>query len=143
VTPMVERLSITVAVFVVAWAVLAFMKRRQLTAANRASERLDRAQRVPTIVYFWSDGCSVCRNAQRPVLERMVAEYGSDQLAVITYSVDESPEIAREWGVRTLPTTFVLDSTGATRYVNNGFVALPILRRQLQETATASVTAGR
>ncbi len=129
---MYGRLLITFAVLSFVWAVLSLMKRRQAALANRASQQLDMQNTTPTIVYFWSNGCHVCKNAQKRILEETVAEYGNGQLAFTAYNVDEVPDVAKEWGVRTLPTTFLLDSTGTIRHVNNGLVVKENLRKQLE-----------
>jgi thioredoxin-like negative regulator of GroEL len=128
---MYERLMITFAVIAFLGVVLLILKRRQISAATRASQQLNKQTKLPTIVYFWSDGCPVCKAAQRPILEGILAEYGKERLAITAYNIDESPDIAREWGVRTLPTTYLLDSTGTIRHVNNGLVVPENLRRQL------------
>lgn len=69
---------------------------------------------------------------QRPILERILAEYGKERVAFTAYNIDEAPEVAKEWGVRTLPTTFVLDSSGIIRQINNGVVVSESLRKQLE-----------
>lgn len=129
---MYERLLITFGVIVFVWAVLSIMKRRQITLSNRASQRLQKQRNVPTIVYFWSDGCALCKTAQKPILEGILAEYGNERIALTTYNVEESPDVAKEWGVRTLPTTFLLDSTGTVKHTNNGPITSANLRRQLE-----------
>jgi thioredoxin-like negative regulator of GroEL len=133
---MFERLMITFAVMAIFAGVSLFLKRRQLSAATRASQQLNKQTKLPTILYFWSDGCPVCKAAQRPILEGILAEYGKERLALTAYNIDESPDVAREWGVRTLPTTYLLDSTGTIRHVNNGLVVPENLRRQLEPMIT-------
>lgn len=91
---------------------------------------------MATIVYFWSDGCPVCKGTQRPILEGILAEYGKERLTLTAYNIDEAPDVAKEWGVRTLPTTFLLDSTGTIRRVNNGLVVPGSLRKQLEPMIT-------
>jgi thioredoxin-like negative regulator of GroEL len=127
-----ERLLITCVVAVSAWAVSSLMRRRQVALADRASPGVQGASKTPRIVYFWSDGCSVCKRTQRPILDRIVAEYGSERVTLTAYCVDEAPDVAEAWGVRTLPTTFVLDPPGKVRHVNNGLVVAERLRAQLQ-----------
>ncbi len=128
---MYERLLITFVIMVFFAVVLILMKRRQIVAANRASQQLKKSSRIPSIVYFWSAGCPVCKMTQKRVLEGILAEYGTEQLAFTAYNTDDTPDVAKEWGVMTLPTTFVLDSTGAIQHVNNGLAVPETLRRQL------------
>jgi thiol-disulfide isomerase/thioredoxin len=85
---MYERLLITFAVMAFAWVVLSLLRRRQITQSNRASQRLNKASNLPTIVYFWSEGCSVCKMTQRPILERILAEYGKERVALTAYNID-------------------------------------------------------
>ncbi len=128
---MYERLLITFVMMLFFGAMLLLMKRRQIAAANRASRRLNEPTNMPTIVYFWSDGCPVCKRAQRPVLEGILAEYGKERVALTAYNIDEAPDVAKEWGVMTLPTTIVLDAAGTIRHVNNGLTVSENLRKQL------------
>ncbi len=129
---MYERLLITFAMMAFFAGVLLLMKHRQMTLAKRASQQLEKSSGIPTIVYFWANGCPVCRMTQKRVLEGIIAEYGKDQLALTAYNTDEAPDVAKEWGVRTLPTTFLLDSAGTIRHVNNGLAVSETLRKQLE-----------
>lgn len=129
---MYERLLITLMLMLFFGPVLLLMKRRQITLANRASRQSNKQVSKPTIVYFGSNGCAACKRTQKPVLEKILAEYGNEQLILTVYDVDESPDIAKKWGVMTLPTTFVLDSTGAIKHVNNGLIVSKNLRKQLE-----------
>jgi thioredoxin-like negative regulator of GroEL len=129
---MLERLSITFVMALFGWVMLSLMKRRQVALANRASRRAHGKTKTPSIVYFWSDGCSVCKRTQRPILDRIVAECGNERLVLTAYSVDQTPDVAEKWGVRTLPTTFVLDSAGTIRHANNGLAVAELLRSQLR-----------
>ncbi len=136
---MYERLLITFMMMLFFGAVFLLMKRRQITLADRASRQSNKQTSKTTIVYFGSNGCAVCKRAQRPILEKVLAEYGKEQLALTAYDVDESPDVAKEWGVMTLPTTFLLDSTGTIRHVNNGLIVSENLRKQLEPMIFQSV----
>ncbi len=127
-----ERLLITLAILASVWAMLSLSRRLQAKAAKRASQQLGGTSDKPRIVYFWSEGCHVCKNAQKRILEEVLAEYGVGRLELTTYNVDETPDIAKKWGVRTLPTTFLLDPAGTIRHINNGLAVSEILRKQLE-----------
>lgn len=130
---MYERLLIVFAMMAFLGGMFLLMKYRQIALAKHASRQSNNQTGMATIVYFWSDGCSVCKKAQKPILEWLLAEYGSEHLALIAYNIDEAPNIAiaKKWGVMTLPTTILLDSAGTIRHVNNGLVVLDNLRKQL------------
>lgn len=129
---MYERLLITFTVIVFFGALLMVMKRRQIILANRASRQSDQQTCKPTIVYFGSNACAVCKRTQRPILDKILAEYGNEQLLFTAYDVDESPDVAKKWRVMTLPTTFLLDSAGTIKHINNGLIVSENLRKQLE-----------
>src|SRR4051812_6417974 len=64
---------------------------------------------TPAIVYFTTPTCQPCRTLQRPALDKLQAELGSN-IQVIQVDSTEQPEVADRWGVFSAPTTFVLDS---------------------------------
>lgn len=54
------------------------------------------------LVDFWAPWCGPCR-ALAPTLESLAAHF-DDQLAVRKINVDEAPELASAFGVRSIPT---------------------------------------
>ncbi len=56
----------------------------------------------PAIIDFWAAWCGPCRQVS-PVLEDLAAEY-KDDIYVYKVNVDEQTEIARAFGIRSLPT---------------------------------------
>jgi thioredoxin-like negative regulator of GroEL len=136
---MYERLGLVFLVASFLGVASLLMKLRQVTLSVRASKPLAKGEQAPSIVYFWSEACSVCKKTQRPILEEIIAEYGADRLLLAAYNVEESADIARMWGVRTLPTTFLLDSSGVPRHIHNGLVQSATLRKQLSQIVSLPV----
>jgi putative thioredoxin len=63
---------------------------------------LENSQRVPVLVDFWAAWCAPCRMLM-PILAQLAEAYGGKFLLAKVNS-DEQPELAAEYGVRSLPT---------------------------------------
>jgi thioredoxin-like negative regulator of GroEL len=51
---------------------------------------------------------------------------------VIEVDASSQPDVAQEWGVMSVPTTFVIDASGKPRYVNHGVTNAATLIKQLE-----------
>jgi thioredoxin 1 len=85
----------------------------------------------PVILYFTTPDCAPCRTIQRPALQRVQAEWG-DRLQVIEVDATRHADLAKRWGVLSVPTTFLLDTTGKPRFVNHGVTRAEHLMEQLR-----------
>jgi thiol-disulfide isomerase/thioredoxin len=85
----------------------------------------------PVIVYFTTPDCAPCKTVQRPALSRVMQLLG-DSLEVVEIDATQRPDLAKQWGVMSVPTTFLLDARGEARYVNNGVTRAEKLMEQLQ-----------
>ncbi len=91
----------------------------------------NRLPNKPVIVYFTTPDCAPCKTVQRPALNRVTQLLG-DSLEVVEIDATQRPDLAKTWGVMSVPTTFLLDSRGEARYVNNGVTRAEKLMEQLQ-----------
>jgi thiol-disulfide isomerase/thioredoxin len=127
-----ERLFIAIAVSGLGAAAYLLFNRVMLQRASSKVGRFASYQSgLPAIVYFTTPTCAPCKTVQRPAIERMKAGYGR-WFQVIEVDASQQPEIAQDWGVMTVPTTFVIDASGKPRYINQGVVTAEKLIQQLE-----------
>ncbi len=85
----------------------------------------------PVLVYFTTPDCAPCKTIQRPAINQ-VSHLMGEELEVVEIDATERPDLAKAWGVMSVPTTFVLDTRGEARYVNNGVARAEKLLEQIQ-----------
>ncbi len=125
-----RRLTVIVAVFglvLSAWAVEPQVKKTvkpiALNAASFTEKVFDYNNEKewkykgdkPAIIDFWAAWCGPCRQIA-PVLEELAVEYG-DEIYVYKVNVDEETELARAFGIRSLPTILYVPMTGTPQAV--------------------------
>ena len=59
----------------------------------------------PVLVDFYADWCGPCKTVG-PIVEELAAEY-EGRIAVRKVDIDSNPELARQYGVRGIPTLMV------------------------------------
>jgi thiol-disulfide isomerase/thioredoxin len=127
-------LRFALAVVIIGFGVFAYWcvnQRLLLKAQNNALSLFSKLPNKPVIVYFTTPDCAPCKTIQRPALNKLSNLMG-DKLQVVEIDATQQPELAKQWGVMSVPTTFLLDARGEARYVNNGVARMEKLMEQLQ-----------
>ncbi len=106
-------------------------QRRLVQARGHVSSLLPAPPKKSVIVYFTTPTCAPCKTVQRPAIQR-VTELLGENVQVVEIDATERPDLAKTWGVMSVPTTFLLDARGEARYVNNGVTRAEKLMEQLQ-----------
>jgi putative thioredoxin len=84
---------------------------------------IGQSQHVPVLVDYWAEWCGPCQ-MQMPVLQKLVEEYAG-KFVLAKVNTDEQRELAREHGIRSLPTM---------RLFRHGEIVEEILGAQTEST---------
>jgi thiol-disulfide isomerase/thioredoxin len=102
-----------------------------LRKARAGTPLLPQAERGrPILVYFTTPTCAPCKTIQRPAIQRLQDLLG-DGLQVVEIDAAAQPEVASQWGVMSVPTTFLIDENGEPKVVNHGVAPFQKLLRQI------------
>ena len=87
---------------------------------------------TPAILYFTTPTCIPCKTVQRPAIQQVQRTLG-DGIQVIEIDASQRMDLAAEWGVMSVPTTFIIDKDGQPRQINHGVARAEKLMAQLKE----------
>ncbi len=126
------RFAFAIGIMILGVGVHWLLNRHLLSRAKDGLDSLFHAlPNKPTIVYFTTADCAPCKTIQRPALEKVTGLFG-EKLQVVEVDAVQRPDLAKTWGVMSVPTTFLLNSRGEARYVNNGVARVEKLMEQIQ-----------
>jgi thiol-disulfide isomerase/thioredoxin len=106
-------------------------QRLLVRARNNLASLFPTLPEKPVIVYFTTPDCAPCKTVQRPAIQKVTKLLG-ENVQVVEIDATEHPDLAKTWGVMSVPTTFLLDAHGEARFVNNGVTRAEKLMEQLQ-----------
>lgn len=89
-------------------------------------------QNKPVLIDFYADWCGPCQ-MQLPVVEELSNKY-ADQVEVLKINVDEQPDIAQAFGVRSIPALFLLQNQQVVDKMV-GYQSQQVLENKLTELA--------
>lgn len=75
----------------------------QVTDATFKQEVLE--SNVPVLVDFWAPWCGPCRMVA-PVVDEIAQQYDG-QIKVVKLNTDENPNVASQYGIRSIPTLMI------------------------------------
>ncbi len=102
----------------------------------------------PVLVYFWAEWCAICRVEQDSILSIAgdfpvisIAMQSGDAMAVLKYQIDQQfdipviadphSELAGLWGVKNVPTIFIIGPDGDIAHTAVGYTTEAGLRARL------------
>lgn len=72
----------------------------------------------PAIIDFYASWCGPCR-AISPILEELATEY-KDKIVIYKVDVDASPELAKAFGIRSIPAVLFIPMKGESKMTVGG-----------------------
>jgi len=135
---MPERLAIVAALALVVTIVVLVARRwaSHVAKLTRGTPLWDALGEAPdgrrALVAFSTPSCAACHTAQAPAIEVAEQHVGVSSVRVIRVDASTQPEVARAFGVLTVPSTVVLEPAGRVVAVNQGFAPSRRLIEQLQ-----------
>lgn len=88
------------------------------------------------LLYFTTPHCAPCKTLQRPAIQKVQSILG-DRLQVLEVDATQEADLAKRWGVLSVPTTFLIDSRGQLRHVNHGVTSAEKLLAKFRSTLAA------
>jgi thiol-disulfide isomerase/thioredoxin len=132
-TDIIARTLLALAIVGVGLAAYGLTNRLVLTRATGQSKRLEEfLPGIPAILYFTTPTCVPCKTVQRPAIQQVQQSLG-ERVQIIEVDASKRMDLASEWGVMSVPTTFILDKNGRPRQINHGVARAEKLLAQLSE----------
>jgi len=131
---MLNRIIIAITIIGILYMLFKLTRVRQMDEAQRKAASLTTTHESK-LLYFSSAACSQCRG-QESILNQMLEDLELLGVTLQKYSIENHPMLAKQWGVKTLPTTILLSNTGTVKQINNGLTSTTTLLSQLHQLQT-------
>ena len=84
----------------------------------------------PVLIDFYADWCQPCK-IMPPILKEVKGHFG-DQIRILKVDVDKNQEIARKWGIQSIP-TIMLFKNGDRKFQQPGVMQAQQLIQVIQK----------
>lgn len=126
---MLERTLLVVAIVCLVVALRWYVEQRQ---RNQQGQRFTHDQLPlgrPGIIALTTPHCMQCERLQKPALQRVQTQ--RNDVTIVWRNVADEPELVKQLGILTVPSTVVRSADGTLRHVNLGYTDAQTLLQQL------------
>lgn len=129
--PIILRILLAFCIIVLGLAVYSLYNRVLMRRfAKSKSHRKTFQGDHPTLLYFTTADCIPCKTVQRPAIQQL-QKMLSGNLNLVEIDAISNSEMAKQWGVLSVPTIFILDTKGKPHHINYGVTSKEKLLLQL------------
>lgn len=83
------------------------------------------------VVYFYTESCSPCR-WMTPIIDELGQKY-ADRVQIVKIDAQDDPDLARDYGVKAVPTSIFFDKDHRQVYRRKGFMSQKQIETQLKK----------
>ena len=126
---MIERILIVTALIGVIYGIRWYIAQRIARQQGTALHFVDLPMGQPGIIALTTDHCMQCERLQKPALLRLQQQ--RNDVAIIWRNVAQEPELVKQLGILTVPSTVVRGANGEVRHINLGYTDEQTLLQQI------------
>jgi thioredoxin 1 len=105
-------------------------------ADGKTFEETIKARDLPVVIDFWAPWCGPCK-VVAPSLEALSEKY-EGQVRFIKVNIDDEPEAAQQYGVRSIPTLLMFNKDIVPINSIIGAVGKPVIEKAIEKILTSN-----
>jgi thioredoxin 1 len=126
---MLERTLLVAVIVLLVIAMRWYIQWRQQRHQGQLLNHVDLPLGKPAIIALTTSHCMQCERLQKPALQRLQAK--RNDVTVLWRNVADEPDLVKQYGIMTVPSTVVRGANGELRHINLGYTDEQTLLQQI------------